>query len=68
MNPVEKPFQSSDQSGKLIKWQKKKKKKKKKKEKKAHEVKKRKFVKPFGMNRKKLTRTKSKTSLPLIDR
>lgn len=36
MNPVEKPFQSSDQSGKLIKWQK----KKKKKEKKAHEVKK----------------------------
>lgn len=38
MNPFEKPFQSSDQSGKLIKWQKKK--KKKKKEKKAHEVKK----------------------------
>lgn len=61
MNPFEKPFQSSDQSGKLIKWQKKK--KKKKKEKKAHEVKKRKFVKPFGMNGKKLTRTKSKTSL-----
>lgn len=24
MNPFEKPFQSSDQSGKLIKWQKKK--------------------------------------------
>lgn len=66
MNPVEKPFQSSDQSAKLIKWQK----KKKKREKKAHEVKKkkRKFVKPFGMNGKKLTRTKSKTSLPLIDR
>lgn len=38
MNPVEKPFQSSDQSGKLIKWQE----KKKKKEKKAHEVKKKK--------------------------
>lgn len=65
MNAVEKPFQSSDQSAKLIKWQK----KKKKREKKAHEVKKkRKFVKPFGMNGKKLTRTKSKTSLPLIDR
>lgn len=36
MNTVEKPFQSSDQSAKLIKWQK----KKKKREKKAHEVKK----------------------------